>query len=281
MISDPRFVALNREAELAKRVTCSGLSAIRRATPARSGIYYDAFFGISIGLERLAKLVWLIDQCITRRGSFPKDTDLRSLGHNILALLDKAKAIRSNRICSQGAQNEWKYATLSCDAVTISVIKCLSDFAQATRYFNIDFMVGGKATQMGDPIKVWHNMVGAAVLATSEFAAKQSRWHALATARAQILSPAIVIATSADGRALDDVADLLLGEHEAAEINKQVQWKVLGIVRFLCLLLIDLSDVANAEGHNFIPYLREHFGFFCEDDAIIRRYKTWPPRGVT
>jgi hypothetical protein len=84
------------------------------------------------------------------------------LGHNILALLDKAKAIRLSRICSQGVQNEWKYATLSCDAVTVSVVRLLSDFAQATRYFHIDFMVGGKSIQMGDPIKVWHNMVGAA-----------------------------------------------------------------------------------------------------------------------
>jgi hypothetical protein len=59
IMNDTRFVALNREIELAKRLTCSGLSALRKATPARPGIYYDAFFGISIGLERFAKLAWL------------------------------------------------------------------------------------------------------------------------------------------------------------------------------------------------------------------------------
>ena len=43
MITDPRFIAFNREAELAKRLTCSGLTALRKATPSAPGIYYDAF----------------------------------------------------------------------------------------------------------------------------------------------------------------------------------------------------------------------------------------------
>ena len=110
MITDPRFIALNREAELAKRVTCSGLSALRKASPARPGVYYDAFFGISIGLERLAKLVWLVDECIARGGSFPSDRDLRVLGHNILALLGKAVYGRMRcgpRLPDVSAMKQW------------------------------------------------------------------------------------------------------------------------------------------------------------------------------
>jgi hypothetical protein len=79
MITEPRFIAFNREAELAKRLTCSGLTARRKATPSAPGIYYDAFFGLSIGLERLAKLAWLIDECIRRNGTFPTDKELCAL----------------------------------------------------------------------------------------------------------------------------------------------------------------------------------------------------------
>ena len=89
-----------------------------------------------------------------------------------------------------------------------------------------------------------------------------------------------VIAAASDGTPLNDVAALLLGEYEASEINKQAQWKVLGIVRFLSLLLIDVGGAAHAGGYAFVPDFREHFGFFCGDDAIIRRYRVWPPRGV-
>ena len=282
MITDPKFIALNREAELAKRLTCSGLSALRKATPARPGVYYEAFFGISIGLERLAKLAWLIDECITRSGAFPTDRDLRAIGHDIMALLNKATAIRSNRHFSKSAlaESQSTYA-LPSDAITVSLIEFLSDFAKATRYFNIDLMVGGQSSHMDDPIKVWHNMIGSAVRSRLETKAKKKRLQTQAAKGAHALSPAVVFSTSADGTLLTNVSELLLSEYQAGEINKQAQSKTLGIVRFLSLLLIDLSEAAHAAGLNFIPYLREHFGFFCADDAIIRRYKTWPPRGVT
>jgi len=281
MITDPRFIALNREAELAKRVTCSGLSALRKASPARPGVYYDGFFGISIGLERLAKLVWLVDECTARGGSFPSDSDLRVLGHNILALLGKASAIQSNRPGSQSSISKNSHSTLATDNITSLIVEFLSEFAQATRYFNVDFMVGGRSVQIGDPIKIWHRKVGTAILASPQISAKRQRWFEQATSGASALSPAIVIATASDGTPLNDVAALLLREYEASEINKQAQWKVLGIVRFLSLLLIDVGGAAHAGGYAFVPDFREHFGFFCGDDAIIRRYRVWPPRGVT
>jgi hypothetical protein len=77
---------------------------------------------------------------------------------------------------------------------------------------------------------------------------------------------------------LSTVAEASINDSEAREINKQAQWKILAIVRYLSLLIIDLADAAHTAGHAFIPYMREHFGFFCGHDTILRRYKTWPPR---
>lgn len=144
MITDPRFIAFNREAELAKHLTCSGLTALRKATPGGPGIYYDAFFGLSVGLERLAKLAWLIDDCIRRNGTFPTEKDLKTVGHDIRKLIKEAQLIR--RIQSA-------YSTFPKDSITDHIIECLSEFAEGTRYYNIDFFVGGKSKGMGDPIK--------------------------------------------------------------------------------------------------------------------------------
>jgi hypothetical protein len=156
---DLKFIALNRETELAKRVTCSGLTALRKANPSRPGLYYDAFFGISIGIERLAKLAWLIDERIAS-GTFPTDDDLKKKGHNIRLLLDLASAIRLNRKCHPDVPS--RYTTLPDDPISTGIINFLSDFAKVTRYFNIDFITGGKSIQMGDPIKIWHSTVGVA-----------------------------------------------------------------------------------------------------------------------
>jgi len=271
MITDPRFIAFNREAELAKRLACSGVTALRKATPSRSGIYYDAFFGISNALERFAKLAWLIDECIQRNGAFPTDQDLRAVGHDIEALIKKATLIASKHGQSQ---------PFPSDDITDHIVKFLSAFSVRTRYYNIDFFVGGKSIGMGDPIKTWHAKVGAAILTMPEMKAKQQRRQAQAQQVATLMSPAIVFSTSAQGTSLSTVAELSLSESEAKEINKQAQWKLLTVVRYLCLLIIDLAGAAQAASHSFIPDMREHLGFFCADDAILRRYATWPPRGI-
>jgi hypothetical protein len=272
MITDPTFIAFNREAEVAKRLTCAGLTALRKATPARPGIYYDAFFGLSIGLERLGKLAWLIDECIRRNGAFPTDKDLRSVGHDIQMLVKKAQLFQ---------RPQSAYLTLPSDGVTDHIIKFLSEFAAGTRYYNIDFFVGGKSKGIGDPIKNWHGKVGTAILALPEIPAKRRRWQVQSQQVAGLISPAIVFATAADGTSLSSVADLSISESEAREINKQAQWKILAIVRYLSLLIVDLADAAHAASHSFIPDMREHLGFFCGDDTILHRYTTWPPRGIT
>ena len=272
MITDPRFIAFNREAKLAKRLTCSGLTALGKATPARAGIYYDAFFGLSIGLERLAKLAWIIDECIRRNGAFPTDKDLRSVGHDIQTLVKKAQLVK---------RRQSTYSILPSDSVTGHIIKFLSEFAQGTRYYNIDFFVGGKSKGMGDPIKTWHTRVGAAILASPEIKTKRKRLQTQSQQVAGLISPAVVFATAADGTSLSAVAELFLSESEASEINKQAQRKILAVVRYLSLLISDLADAARAAGHSFIPDMTEHFGFFCGNDAILHRYTTWPPRGIS
>jgi hypothetical protein len=272
MITDPTFIAFNREAELAKRLTCSGLTALRKATPTRPGIYYDAFFGLSIGLERLGKLAWLIDECIRRNGAFPTDKDLRNVGHDIQTLVQKAQFVTR----SQSA-----YSTLPGDSITNDIIEFLSEFAKGTRYYNIDFFVGGKSKGMGDPIKNWHAKVGAAILALPEILAKRQHLQAQSQQVASLLSPAVVFATAADGTSLSTVAELSISEGEANEVNKQAQWKILAIVRYLSLLIADLADAAHAASHSFVPDMKEHFGFFCGDDSILHRYATWPPRGIS
>jgi hypothetical protein len=269
MITDPRFIAFNREAELAKRLTCSGLTALRKATLSAPGIYYDAFFGLSIGLERLAKLAWLIDECIRRNGTFPSDKDLRNVGHDVKKLIQKAQLVQ---------REQSAYAALPSDGITNQIIEFLSEFAESTRYYNIDFFVGGKSKRMGDPIKNWHAKVEGLILELPEVRAKRHLWQAQAHDIGRLMSPAVVFRTAADGRTLSTVPEVVISDNEAREINKVAQWKTLAIVRYLSLLIIDLSETAHTLGTHFIPYMREHFGFFCGDDAILRRYKTWPPR---
>jgi hypothetical protein len=207
----------------------------------------------------------------TRRETARRRQDLRSVGHDVQALVERAQLIQ---------RRQSAYSMLPSDSVTDHIIKFLSEFAEGTRYYNIDFFVGGKSKAMGDPIKTWHAKVGAAILTLPEIRAKRQRWQAQAQQVAGLIWPAVVFATAADSTSLSTVAEMPISESEASEINKQAQWKILAIVRYFSLLIADLADAAHAASHRFIPDMREHCGFFCGDDAILHRYTTWPPRGI-
>jgi hypothetical protein len=45
------------------------------------------------------------------------------------------------------------YSSCPSDSITDQIIEFLTEFAEGTRYYNIDFFVGGKSKGIGDPIK--------------------------------------------------------------------------------------------------------------------------------
>lgn len=65
----PEWHALGREASLVRYLIGSGATAIGRANYAdKMGEYYTAFFGLSVGLERLSKLILVARYAIENRG---------------------------------------------------------------------------------------------------------------------------------------------------------------------------------------------------------------------
>jgi hypothetical protein len=67
----PRWNAFAREAGIAGHSISSGLTALRQVNYAQKGLYNQAFFGLSIGLERLLKLIALIDFALLNHGTYP------------------------------------------------------------------------------------------------------------------------------------------------------------------------------------------------------------------
>jgi hypothetical protein len=85
----PKWHALGREAELAAEQIANGITALGRASHAQKGRYNQAFFGLSVGIERLAKIIFVADYATQHDGDFPTDNILRSqFGHEIVKLLD-------------------------------------------------------------------------------------------------------------------------------------------------------------------------------------------------
>ena len=60
-IDEETYQFLSKEASIASINLCSGLTGLRSATLTQKPSYYQAFFGLSIGLERLLKLLFMLN----------------------------------------------------------------------------------------------------------------------------------------------------------------------------------------------------------------------------
>lgn len=127
-----KFKILNREASLISGLITNGLNDLRRVSKNQS-FYYQSFYGLSIGLERLLKLLM-----------FLKDptVDLRALGHNIERLLLEAG------FSFPGTSIEYK------------LVEFLNAFAKGNRYNIIDCLSSNDFTNIGEePIVDFYNSV--------------------------------------------------------------------------------------------------------------------------
>ncbi len=267
----PTFQALAREMALADRTICTGLTSIREADLSKVGTYSEAFFNLSIGLERMGKLIFMLDYCYSNNGTFPTDKDLRNFGHKLSDIIDHAKKVRAKYPTDKNLGN-W----IEND-IEKAIIVCLSEFADGTRYYNLDYITGGKTQQATDPVKLWYESV--IKLALAKHYSKKARDKD--EARFRVLgnfgwdSVVMVRFTAEDGSPIDKFHDLNLHAHTAKIGNKWAQLYLLRIVRFFAVLLMDLGYKAYELQYDFIPDTGDFFGKFYNEDKYFKTRKAW------
>jgi hypothetical protein len=85
----PKWRALGREAALASEHIALGVSALGRANHSQYAYYSEAFFALSVGLERSCKLGLVVDYALRNGGTFPRTPDVRAFGHDLERLLKR------------------------------------------------------------------------------------------------------------------------------------------------------------------------------------------------
>jgi hypothetical protein len=142
----PEWHALGREAELAAEQIAAGVTALRRANHAQNGYYTQALFGLSIGLERLAKLIILADYAIDNSGRFLSNDELKKIGHDISSLFDRCASL------SLKHRTDKEHSVRPNEPVHQGIVKTLTEFGMLSRYYNLDLIVGGKARLLPEPV---------------------------------------------------------------------------------------------------------------------------------
>lgn len=127
---------LANEASLTASLLGNGLNALRKSDIYNKGLYYQAFFSLSIGIERLLKIILITQYRCAHEGDFPVDLDLKKIGHDL------------NKLCGR-AGVEFEEGSLHG-----RIVSFLNEFAVKSRYYNIDSMLDKRITYY-DPLCEW------------------------------------------------------------------------------------------------------------------------------
>lgn len=263
--------ALGREAQLAAQALAVGVTTLGKANYASKGLYTKAFFDLSIGLERLGKLIIVTDWVMKSSGSFPTDKNLRELGHDLLKIKESVEKISVSR----GIVSD--LAVAANDKIHSEIWSALSEFGKISRYYNLDSVSGGIGASASEPIARWWSHVVTPILAKHYSPKLKARDHSVAYLTGALLGPvSTVLYFDESGEKVKSIesASKLTGATSIAQ--KYGRLYVLQIVRWMANILSDLShDGAYKMRIGFLLGLNEPFAIFYNDDAYFKSRKTW------
>lgn len=267
MILSREWMALQREAALAAQQIGSGVTALGSADHHNMGYYAQAFFGLSIGLERLAKLIVVADYAIENSGAFPTNLTLRQIGHNLDLLLNKCEAISIVR------RTGMEYCMRPNDPVHIGIVRTLTEFARVSRYYNLDLIVGLSASNVPEPIAAWWNRVASIIIEKHYSESRRKRDYAIASdLHAQAGDAILVRGSTEDGQDISNLEELMIRDRITLIVQKHGRRYTLQIVRWLSFLITELSgNIANEALFGLDEPFR---GFMVEDKYLLSR-KSW------
>jgi hypothetical protein len=148
-----RFHLLSQECSLIEATIYSGLTDLCRANIGENSRYfYTALFGLSIGFERILKLVLILDYIASNHGQNPTEKYIRDCGHDLIKLRDKC----NTKSIKYGWHEEYPLININ-DVAFVRIFEFLDRFARITRYENLNRLTGGKVSI--DPLEEWKKML--------------------------------------------------------------------------------------------------------------------------
>lgn len=269
------WLAIHREASLAAEHLASGATLLGKANYAQQAYYYQAFFALSVGLERSAKLALAVDHRL-REGEFPTESELRKYGHKLDQLLLGMDALALDR----GVSGDW--AVRPHAPINDAIVSVLSDFADnVTRYYNLQLITGSSRIAAADPLRSWHDQVFIPTANLHYSAKRRERDEARAAGVAAVIGDVTSVHFfNETGDVLTDVAaaSSLTGITKA--VQPYVRMYVLQLARFIYVVMSDLGHSAMSQGCADIPYLSDYFAIFYNDDRLFRSRTKWSIHGM-
>lgn len=276
MAFSPTWFLLEQEGLLAQACLCNGLTALRRANLGdKKGLFYSAFFELSIGFERVLKLILILDHMARNQLVPPDSKTVEDYGHKLRSLFNTAKGV-----CA--AHGVTALDAFQPNSLPIAILGFLDDFAHpGGRYSNINKLTGHKHQTMTDPIAQW-----------GEIANRIMREHATPKERQRAQLNGLVASAAFGNAAASLISDLnqqpmdVVPLHvRASELDTAAKHAIYALVTLISALrevidsLCDSAWAANPPGKATlaeVPDMKEFFQFAWTDRQYVMRKRQWP-----
>lgn len=268
-----KFKLLQQEGYLTQSSLCQGLTFLRKANLGESerGLFYSAFFQLSIGIERFMKIVVLLDYMSKNDLRVMSDRELKhNYGHKIKDLYSSVKAIADERKVELSgfydSGTEW------------DIIHTLHEFALSARYYNLS-QLGGNSKDK-NPLSEWWNIIFDLYLdEVTERKREKIRSESYAACDA-MASNSFTYFHSLSGEIMTEF-DCLSHPRIIEAASPHCVWFIIKILKPIFKVLRACQDDVHAIeiSKNFqvpeVPYMQEFFPFlYCSREMALRR-KNW------
>jgi len=276
MAFSPTWFLLEQEGLLAQACLCNGLTALRRANLGdKKGLFYSAFFELSIGFERGLKLILILDH-MARNNLVPPDSKtVEDYGHKLRSLFDAAKGVSATHGVTA-------LDTFQADSLSIVILGFLDDFAHpGGRYSNINKLTGHRHQAMADPIGQWGE-IASQIMQTKATPKERQR----AQLNGQMASAAF---GGAAASLISDMNQQQMGVAQlhvrASELDTAAKHAIYALVTLIATLrdvidsLCDSAWAANPPEKASlaeVPDMKEFFQFAWADRQYVMRKRQWP-----
>lgn len=270
----PEWHFIRQEAMLVRHLIGAGATAIGQANYAnKKGEYYRAFFELSVGMERLAKLILVVDYALTHAGKLPDEKHVRQFGHDLKSLFAAVE-----QVCTARALKlDYPRPT---DAVATAIIVNLDAFADAKRgrYANFGALANPQTAQH-EPVAKWWNEVAEAILQDRYYGKPvQQKVEGNARAIGMWLGPVSMVQHTTETR--EELNDLEIASRRTGQteiVQKWTRFHALTIARWLSDVYRELAEHAvYQKNHDAFFGSWEFFDTYRVDNDFMKSRKTWP-----
>jgi hypothetical protein len=270
----PEWHFIRQEAMLVRHLIGAGATAIGQANYAnKKGEYYRAFFELSVGMERLAKLILVVDYALAHRGKLPDEKHVKQFGHDLQSLFSAVDQVSTARTLNL------RYPRPT-DAVATAIIANLDAFADAKRgrYANFGALANPQTAQH-EPIAKWWTEVAEAILKDRYYGKPvQEKVEGNARAVGLLLSGIAVVRHTTETR--DHLSDIEIASRRTGQtelVQKWARYHSLTIVRWLSDVYRELAEHAVYK-QNYDAFFGswEFFDTYRVDQEFLKSRKIWP-----